>query len=89
MVLFLAKVILAVLGIVYTALGLWMTGMGVINELALRTFVPVLVFVHGEPPRPVDDDRLDSIIECDYIPFTVAGITTLIVGICFLCGVPS
>lgn len=88
MALFIARAIMVILGIIYTALGLWMTGMGVINELALRTFVPVLVFVYGEPPRPVDDSTLDEFLDGDYIPFTVSGIMTLVVGVCFLCIIP-
>ncbi len=88
MVLFIARFIIAMLGSVYTILGVYMVGSGLLNEYLKRTFLPMLVLVGGPPPALFEEDNPDDPTNKDYIPMIAAGILLAAVGISFICNIP-
>ena len=83
MFLTIARVIMGVLGAIYAILGIYMVGNGIVNEIVIRTVLPMLVLVDSPPQSFFEGDQ-DDPFEKDYIPFIVAGIMLAIVGVSFL-----
>ena len=88
MVLFIARFIMAMLGSVYTILGVYMVGSGLLNEYLKRTFLPMLVLIGDPPPALFEEDDPDNPLDKDYTPMIIAGILTTVVGICFVTNLP-